>query len=90
MIKTVNITVYGKVQGVFYRASAKQMADNLGIQGWVKNTSQGNVAILATGDEFALQQFISWCKQGPSRALVTDVEINYCDTVLITGFTIIR
>ena len=41
-------------------------------------------------DEFALKQFISWCKQGPSRALVTNIEINYCDTVFIKGFTILR
>ena len=72
-IKTLHVTVKGKVQGVFYRASAKKMAEQLGITGWVKNTADGHVEIMASGEEGALEHFINWCKEGPPGAHVTEI-----------------
>ncbi len=74
MLKTISITVAGKVQGVFYRQSTKENADLSGITGEVKNLDNGNVLILATGTEEQLQKLIEWCKKGPGRAEVTAVE----------------
>ena len=69
------IKVSGKVQGVYYRASTKQMADLLGIKGFVKNVEDGTVYIEAEGDEEILFKFIQWCHHGPERAEVAHVSI---------------
>ena len=67
---TIQLIIKGKVQGVFYRASAKEKAEDLGLTGWVKNTPEGYVEIMATGEMDVLERFITWCKKGPSRAFV--------------------
>lgn len=67
------IRVYGKVQGVFFRASARDKAEALGILGWVKNEPDGSVRLEAEGPEDKLQEFLSWCKQGPTHAKVEKV-----------------
>lgn len=71
---TIHLLIKGKVQGVFYRATAKKEAAALGITGWVKNTDEGDVELVATGDERALKDLISWCRSGPSGAIVTTIE----------------
>ncbi|MEO8713321.1 MAG: acylphosphatase [Parafilimonas sp.] len=70
-----HILIKGKVQGVFFRKNTKQLATDLNINGWVKNTDDGNVEILAQATEDAVEEFIRWCKQGPPGAGVKDVEI---------------
>lgn len=77
---TVFLTIKGKVQGVFYRKSARIKAEQLGIKGWVKNEKSGDVLILAQGDEQKMNEFISWCKQGPERAIVENVIIEKHNT----------
>lgn len=64
------IRVSGRVQGVFYRASAKTEADRLGIAGIVRNEPDGSVHIDAEGTDAALAEFMQWCKKGPSQAKV--------------------
>lgn len=73
---TVHLTIKGKVQGVFYRASAKAKAEALGITGWVKNTEEGNVEAMVTGKQDELDEFIAWCRKGPSKARVTNVDVD--------------
>ena len=75
MLKTVSIIVTGKVQGVWYRQSAKEKATELGVTGNVRNQPDVSVAIIATGLPNQLDQFIEWCRQGPPRARVTNVEV---------------
>ncbi len=75
-VTTKHIIVKGKVQGVFFRKNAKQKADELNITGWVRNTDNGNVEILAQGAEDSIAQFIDWCKDGSAKAAVSDVEVN--------------
>ena len=70
-----HILVKGKVQGVFFRKNTRQIAEALDIMGWVKNTDDGDVEIFAQGDESKIEQLLSWCKQGPPRDDVKDVEI---------------
>jgi acylphosphatase len=70
-----NITVSGKVQGVFFRASAKRMADLLGIKGFVRNEPNSDVYLEAEGDEDMLVKFIQWCHHGPEKAEVKHVSV---------------
>ena len=89
-MKTVRLTITGKVQGVFYRATAKDVADLTGVKGLVKNLPDSNVEITATATEEALQKFINWCKQGPPKARVDDVIVDELDLQEFNGFRIIR
>jgi acylphosphatase len=73
-IQHLNITVKGKVQGVFYRASTKAVADQLGVRGTVKNADDGSVLIEAEADPFTMDMFLDWCREGPDRARVESVE----------------
>jgi acylphosphatase len=70
---TVHLIIKGRVQGVFFRATAKDVADEIGLKGWVKNTEEGNVEIMTSGTDEQLQKFVDWCKVGPRKAMVTDV-----------------
>ena len=85
MTKAYVIIVSGKVQGVFYRASTHQKANELGLKGFVRNEPNGDVYIEDEGDDSVLQNFISWCKEGPPRARVQNVSVkeialkNYSD-----------
>ncbi|SHN37179.1 acylphosphatase [Chitinophaga sp. CF418] len=69
------ILVKGKVQGVYFRASTKHTADDLGITGEVRNLPDGNVLITAEGKEKEMEAFIAWCRQGPPFAKVTELII---------------
>ena len=89
-MKTVRLTIKGKVQGVFYRATAKDVADLMGVNGWIKNLPNDNVEIIATATEEILQKFINWCKQGPPKAKVDDVNVEELELQEFNGFRIIR
>ena len=89
-MKTVRLTIKGQVQGVFYRATAKDVADLTGIKGWVKNLPDKNVEVTATASEEALQKFIKWCKQGPPKARVDEVIVEELELQEFNGFRIIR
>ncbi len=75
-MKHLNITVTGKVQGVSFRATAKAVADQLGVRGTVKNQPDGSVFIEAEGDPVLLDMFLDFCKDGPEYGEVDSVEIN--------------
>ena len=65
--------VTGRVQGMGYRAATRAAARRLGLSGWVRNTPQGKVELIACGDAAALQEFETWLWQGPAQAQVTAV-----------------
>lgn len=75
MIKTLQIVVSGRVQGVSYRANTQKQAKRLGIHGWVKNLPDGRVQIVARAEQGILDQFLEWCRSGPTFAKVTKVDI---------------
>jgi acylphosphatase len=89
-IKHISITIRGKVQGVFFRASAKDKADTLGVRGFVCNQRNGDVYIEAEAGEVVLQLFIDWCHQGPPRASVEKVEMADGPNCDFEGFEIRR
>lgn len=89
-MKTIRLTIKGKVQGVFFRATAKDFADDLGIKGWVKNLPDRNVEIKVTGSKELLQKFIDWCKKGPPKARVDEVIIEELDLQEFNDFRINR
>lgn len=66
--------ITGKVQGVFFRASARREAQRLGLSGLAKNESDGSVTIEVEGRERAVERFLAWARKGPERADVSAVE----------------
>ena len=77
MEQKVLILVKGRVQGVYFRASAVQKAIGLGIKGHVENLADGNVRIVAEGTTENLEKLIEWCGEGPPRAKVESVELKW-------------
>jgi acylphosphatase len=73
-MRHLTIRIYGKVQGVFYRQSAKREALRHGLAGVARNEPDGSVLIEVEGNEEALDRFLSWCRVGPSAARVERVE----------------
>ena len=84
------ITITGKVQGVFFRATAKEKAVELGIRGWARNTEDGKVEILAEGPNEQLEAFLEWCHEGPRQAIIHTVEQKDLEETGIAGFSIRR
>lgn len=74
------ILVRGKVQGVFFRASAMSEAQRLGLTGWVKNLPDGAVEAVAEGERARVEEFVLWCRRGPPAARVDDVEVRFADS----------
>ena len=66
--------VEGRVQGVFFRASARQQANALGLRGYARNLPDGRVEVLAVGDVQAVERLSEWLKHGPPHARVERVE----------------
>ncbi|MGL1835015.1 acylphosphatase [Rhodocyclaceae bacterium SMB388] len=73
---TRHLLIHGKVQGVWYRASAQNEALKLGLHGWVRNRSGGEVEALVSGPTEAVEAFIDWTREGPPAARVDRVEVS--------------
>lgn len=83
-----SFVVSGKVQGVFFRASARQEALRLGIRGHARNLSDGRVEVVASGSAEALSELERWLWQGPPAARVDDVVRSEHGEILTDGFSI--
>lgn len=79
-MKSCRIVVYGQVQGVFFRRSAKEEADKFGLTGWIRNEPDGSVRALVVGPKDKLEEFVKWCKKGPPLAKVNGVEVDWSDS----------
>jgi acylphosphatase len=77
MNQRVHVIVRGRVQGVYFRASTRNRARQLGLAGWVRNCPDGSVEVLAEGQKTHLEQLITWCHGGPPGALVTDLAVEW-------------
>ena len=84
-----HIVVKGRVQGVGFRFHTQKQATKLNIHGYVRNLADGDVEILANGEEDAVQQFLVWCRQGPQWADVAEIVVTKQDRdEVFAGFEI--
>ncbi len=83
------VTITGKVQGVYFRLAMLEEAEKRGVKGWVRNRSDGAVEGVLEGGRLAVEELLEWCRQGPPRAVVKRVEINWqAPSGKYTGFNI--
>lgn len=73
----MRLLISGNVQGVFYRVNTKKKAEEFNLTGWVKNTPDNKVEILAEGEEKNLEKLVNWCRSGSENAIVKDVKIEW-------------
>jgi len=76
-LKQLHMVVRGRVQGVYFRASAQREARRLGVCGWVRNRSDGSLEIVAEGEEAAVRDLHGWAQKGPSAARVDKVDTRW-------------
>jgi len=88
--KTIKINVFGKVQGVWFRASTRNKALELGLCGIVKNLPDGSVYIEATGMPIQLESLLNWCHSGPPHARVENVESETIPMKTFDTFEVLR
>jgi len=89
-MKTVHLLISGKVQGVFFRESARKLAEKINIKGWIKNTPDEKVEAIISGEEDDVNNFTNWCYTGPQGAEVTDVIVSQQAKTSFEKFTVIR
>ena len=73
----MRLMIKGYVQGVFFRAYAETEAKKHSLKGWVRNTADGSVEIIAEGERKDLDRMSEWCHHGPPSARVTEVKVNF-------------
>lgn len=69
------VVVHGRVQGVFFRDSVRQRARAHGVAGWVGNRADGAVEAVLEGEPEAVERVVRFCRTGPARAEVRNVEV---------------
>ncbi len=72
-----HLRIYGRVQGVFFRATMKEVADRLGVCGWVRNLPDGSVEAVVEGPRDRVEEIIRWAHRGPPAARVERVEVRW-------------
>ncbi len=88
-MKALHIKIYGRVQGVWFRANTQQTAQRLGLAGWVRNRPDGGVEVHVQGSRDDVNELLSWCHQGPPGARVDRVDFEEVGMDgALTGFTI--
>jgi acylphosphatase len=75
------VRITGRVQGVWFRASAEREAARLGVVGFARNERDGSVTVEAEGSPAAVAAMEAWCRIGPPRAEVTAVEVTDVDAL---------
>ena len=88
MQKAVSLNITGRVQGVGFRYRAMSTAQELNLSGFVKNRYDGSVYSEVCGEDYAVDQFIEWCKQGPPLARVDQVKVSELPLFEQNGFYI--
>jgi acylphosphatase len=73
-VTRVRVRVRGRVQGVFFRAEARERAESLGVAGWIRNAGDGSVEAVFEGTDEHVDSLLAWCRRGPAGARVEEVE----------------
>jgi acylphosphatase len=89
-MKHLDISINGKVQGVFFRSTSKAVADQLGIKGIAQNLPDGSVFIEAEGDDFSLELFLEFCHKGSDRAIVENVSVSEAELKNYVNFEVVK
>ncbi|HEX5700973.1 MAG TPA: acylphosphatase [Rubrobacter sp.] len=76
-LQRAQVKVSGQVQGVFFRDSTRQKAEELGLAGWVKNLPDGQVEALFEGPSERVREMVRWCEEGPRHASVANVDTDF-------------
>jgi acylphosphatase len=84
-----HVWVRGRVQGVWFRETCRRLATQLGVAGWVRNLADGRVEAVFEGAPGAVDRMVEWCRSGPSRAVVTNVQVAEEQPVGGCGFNVI-
>ena len=87
MLARAHVIVSGRVQGVYYRASAAEEARALGLTGWVRNAG-ADVEAAFEGERPAVERMVAWCHEGPPRAHVTHVDVTWEEPEGLERFSI--
>ena len=88
MIRSVKINIYGKVQGVGFRYGTLQKANEIGVNGFVKNRTDGSIYMEVEAEPEILEQFVIWCRRGPSWSMVDDIVVTDIPFNNYTSFVI--
>jgi acylphosphatase len=84
----VRLRVRGRVQGVFFRDSARREAQRRGVAGWAENRLDGSVEIVLEGLPAAVREVVDWARRGPRSAHVTDIEVDERAPEGLRGFEV--
>jgi acylphosphatase len=87
-VKRAVVVVRGSVQGVFFRAEARDRARSLGVAGWIRNARDGTVEAAFEGDSANVESMVDWCRRGPAGARVEEVEVAWVEPEGEQGFSI--
>jgi acylphosphatase len=82
------VVVWGRVQGVFFRATVRQRAEARGVRGWVRNSPDGTVEAWFEGDVDAVEALVEWCRRGPRGASVERVDVEEVEPRGVGGFDV--
>ena len=82
------VVVHGRVQGVFYRDSARSQAQQRGVAGWVRNVTDGTVEAVFEGRPDDVEALVAWARQGPPHADVDHVDVHHEPVEGVTGFRV--
>jgi acylphosphatase len=88
MAKQYRIRVYGRVQGVGFRYSARNEARRLGLKGWVANCPDGTVLTVVQGREADCNAYIRWCREGPGYSWVEKLDILEEEAIPLDAFQV--
>ena len=80
-VSSLHAFIEGHVQGVGFRFFVKEAAENLGINGWVRNLYNGSVEVIAEGERESLEQLLQLLRKGPGRSMVTDIQFDWSTTI---------
>ena len=86
----VEVVVSGRVQGVFYRVSARDEATRLGVSGWIRNREDGAVVAHLEGADEAVDALVDWCREGPPAARVDAVAVSVVPPQGTSGFAVLH